>query len=321
MKATAIAPANIAFIKYWGNKNADLRLPENGSISMNLDNLSTTTTVEFSQDYKNDEIIIGGKNIFSSDARAIKHLNLVREIAGIKTFAKVTTTNNFPIATGLASSASGFAALSLAATVAAGLKLSEKELSVLARQGSGSASRSIPSGFVEWFAADESKDSYSVSLYSPDYWDILDVIPIISAEEKEISTTAGHKVAHSSVFYPSRLANIGNKLQKAKEYMADKNFAAFGGLVEAESLELFATMLTSTPSLVYWLPESIQMIKNVHKWRRDGLPVYFTEDAGPNLHLIIEGKNIDLLLNELNNIKGIEKIIVNKPSQGARLIN
>src|SRR6266702_3716266 len=135
MKATALAPSNLAFIKYWGKKDEELTLPENGSISMNLSNLTTTTTVEFSPGLQEDSIIINGQREANEGNRVIKHLDRVRRLAQIDDRAKVVTENNFPTATGLSSSASGFAALTLAAVKAAGLALTEKELSILARQG------------------------------------------------------------------------------------------------------------------------------------------------------------------------------------------
>src|SRR3990167_3408608 len=136
MKITAIAPSNIAFTKYWGRKDEILRLPENGSIAMCLSNLLTTTTVEFSKDFTQDKVIINGGGVEQDEAqRVIKHLDRVRKLAQINERAKVVSNNNFPIGTGLSSSASGFAALTVAASAAAGLKLSKKELSILARQG------------------------------------------------------------------------------------------------------------------------------------------------------------------------------------------
>ena len=148
MKATAIAPSNIAFIKYWGKKDEDLKIPENGSISMNLSNLLTTTTVEFNSEFKEDSILVNNKVDVKETNKVIKHLDLIRKKANIFLKVKVVSKNNFPDGTGLSSSASGFAALTLAATKAIGLDLNEKELSSLARQGSGSACRSIPDGFV-----------------------------------------------------------------------------------------------------------------------------------------------------------------------------
>jgi len=165
-KATAIAPANIAFIKYWGKKDERLRLPMNSSVSMNLSNVFTKTTVKLLPHLKRDEIVfLGEKTTKKEEKRAIKHLERIRKKARIKTKAKVVTRNNFPKATGLASSAAGFAALTLAGTAAAGLKLSKKELSILARLGSGSACRSIPDGFVEWKKGTSSLTSYARMLF------------------------------------------------------------------------------------------------------------------------------------------------------------
>src|SRR3989338_6357678 len=141
MKATAIAPSNIAFIKYWGRKDEALRLPENGSISMNLNNLLTTTTVEFSPAFTGDSFSLNGVEDAEEQQRVIKHLDRIRQAAKIAEKARVVSRNNFPTGTGLSSSASGFAALTVAGAKAAGLNFSEKELSILARQGSGSACR------------------------------------------------------------------------------------------------------------------------------------------------------------------------------------
>ena len=201
MKATAIAPSNIAFIKYWGKKDEILRLPENGSLSMNLSGLQTTTTVEFSPQFSEDYIEINGIREPNEGNRAIKHLDRVRALAKVSEFAKVVTKNNFPTGTGLSSSASGFAALTVAATKAAGLNLPEKELSILARQGSGSACRSIADGFVEWIDGDTSDTSYAISLYPPGYWDIVDVVAVVSEGRKDVSTSEGQKLVRSSPFF------------------------------------------------------------------------------------------------------------------------
>src|SRR3989338_3307 len=190
MKATAIAPSNIAFIKYWGRKDEILRLPENGSISMNLSNLTTTTTVEFDKKYKEDKIIINNQEEENSGSRAIRHLDRVRSLAKINLKAKVVTNNNFPTGTGLSSSASGFAALTVA----------------------GSACRSIPDGFVEWLDGNTDETSYGVSLYPESYWDIADVVAVVSKNKKEVSTTEGQKLANSSPFFPVRLGKIKEKI-------------------------------------------------------------------------------------------------------------
>jgi diphosphomevalonate decarboxylase len=319
MKATAITPSNIAFIKYWGKKDEELKIPENGSISMNLSNLMTTTTVEFSPEFKEDLVIINDKNNSKQSSRVIQQLNLIRKKANLFQKAKVVSINNFPDGTGLSSSASGFAALTFAATKAVGLNLNEKELSILSRQGSGSACRSIPDGFVEWIGGDRTETSYAKSLYSSEYWAIVDVVAIISKEKKDIPSTNGQKLARTSPFFITRLNNINRKINQFKKSLETKNFTEFGRIIENEALELHAIMLTSTPSLIYWQPETVMLMKLVKKWRDEGLEVYFTVNTGQDVHLIIEEKNTEKLVKKLKEIKKVKDIITNQPSVGARL--
>jgi len=313
MKVTAVAPSNIAFIKYWGKTDEDLKIPENGSISMNLSNLLTTTTVEFSSDFKEDLVTINGKENLKEASRVIQFLNLVRQKANVFLKAKVISKNNFSDGTGLSSSASGFAALALASTKSIGLNLNEKELSILARQGSGSACRSIPDGFVEW------EGEWAKSIYPPDYWKIVDVIAIVSSQKKEISSTDGQKFAQTSPFFQTRLNNLKDKIHRFKKALETKNFTNLGEIIESEALELHAIMLTSTPSLIYWCPETLKLMKLVKQWRSEGLDVYFTLNTGQDVHLIVEEKNKDKLIYRLKEIKEIKKFIVNRPAIGVRL--
>jgi diphosphomevalonate decarboxylase len=320
MRRTAKAPSNIAFIKYWGKKDEELKLPENGSLSMNLSNLYTVTTVKFSPNYFEDCVEIDGVREPNESSRAIKHLDRVRLLAKIDLKAKVVTRNNFPVGTGLSSSASGFAALSLAASKAAGLNLSERELSILARQGSGSACRSIPDGFVEWLDGNTSGTSYSVSLHSPKFWYICDVVAVVSKDKKDISSTEGQKLVATSEFFSVRKAHMNEKLKLAKKLLSEKNFAEFGELIEAEALELHAIMLTSRPSLIYWTPGTLTIMKMTKKWRDDGIEVYFTINTGQDIHLICRQKTVVSLERKLAKMNGIKKVIVNQPSEGARII-
>lgn len=319
-KATAVAPSNIAFIKYWGRKDESLRLPANGSISMNLSNLLTTTTVEFSNVYKNDEVIFNGQKEALVENRAIKHIDRIRKLAGIKTKVKVVTENNFPTGTGLSSSASGFAALTVAGVAAAGLQLSEKELSILARQGSGSACRSIPDGFVEWLDGDISETAYARSLYAPDYWELVDVVALTSTQKKEVSSSTGHTTVGSSPFFAVRQKYIKAKIELCKKYLKLRDFKNLGELIEAEALELHAIYLTSNPSLIYLLPETLRVIRAVKKWREDGLAVYFTLNTGQDIHLLCEKKNSNKVVALAQKISGVQKTILNESSVGTRLI-
>ena len=212
-KSTAIAPSNIAFIKYWGKLDEALRLPLNDSFSMNLSGAYTTTTVEFSPSYTKDSVsIIGGD--FSSDeiSRVVKSLDMIRKISGVTIFANVVTQNTFPKGAGAAASASGFAALTIAAFAALEKPMSEKELTVFARLGSGSACRSIPDGFVEWFSASSSEDSYAASLYPSTYWEIYDVLAIVDNTMKKVSTSQGMESVKTSPALSERLAAIPGRM-------------------------------------------------------------------------------------------------------------
>lgn len=321
-KATAKAPANIAFIKYWGRKDDKLRLPANNSISMNLSDAFTITTVEFSPNLKHDvvEMMRGEGLEEKARERVVAHLELIRQLAKIDCFARVKTKNNFPKGTGIASSASGFAALSLAGIAATGLNLSEKELSILARQGSGSACRSIPDGFVEWKAGDSSETSYAYSLFPPDWWDLSDIIAVVGETPKKVSSSEGHILAESSPFYKQRILRMNDKLEKVKEAITRKNFERFGEIIEEDAINMHAVMMTSQPPLFYWLPKTLEIILTVKEWRDEGLLVYFTIDAGPNVHLICQGKDEQNVVKNLRDIKEIKGIISNKPAKGARLI-
>ena len=197
--ATATANPNIAFIKYWGNRDNTLRLPVNGSISMNLDGLFTRTTVSFQSSLSSDALIINGHNVTGKGLDRVSYiLDIIRGMANIHDRAEVTTENNFPSGAGIASSASAFAALALAGSKAADLDLSEPELSRLARRGSGSASRSIPGGFVEWQAGTTDEDSYAFSIAEPDHWKLVDCVAIVSASHKKTGSTEGHAIAPTS---------------------------------------------------------------------------------------------------------------------------
>jgi len=321
MKATAIAPSNIAFIKYWGRKDEELRLPENGSISMNLSDLLTTTTVEFNPSYTHDEMSINGQIEPQEKAeKIVKHLDRVRALANTEHKAKVVSENNFPRGTGLSSSASGFAALTVAATKAAGLNLSEKELSILARQGSGSACRSIPDGFVEWLDDDTSELSYAQTIFPPDHWDIIDFAVILTEEMKDISTSEGQKSARTSQFYELRQKNIRERIEQIKKTIREKDFTTFGEITESDALELHAIMLTSHPSLIYWYPATITIMKCVKKWRKEGLEAYFTMNTGQNIHVLCQKKDAEKLEAQLQAIPEVKQTMRNSSAKGARII-
>src|SRR3989304_10408185 len=284
---TAVSHPNIAFIKYWGNRNDELRLPASSSLSMNLAGLQTRTAVEFDSALRNDTLLINRDTASQDQQRRVSDfLDLVRQLASIKTKARITTESNFPRGAGIASSSSAFAALALAASQAAGLELDEPALSRLARRGSGSASRSVPGGFVEWRAADSDEESYAFSFAPTDHWNLVDCIAVISEGHKIIGSSEGHQLAASSPLQAARLERAEHRLEKCRQAILQKDFAALAEVVELDNHLMHAVMMTSRPPLVYWQPASLAVMRAVPEWRAGGIAACYTLDAGPNVHVL-----------------------------------
>lgn len=319
---TVESPANIAFTKYWGNRDDSLRLPMYGSLSMNLAGATTTTSVNFSPDFSEDTFWLASLEVSGEEKkRVVKFLDVVREIAGKKIFARVESVNSFPKGAGIASSASAFSALALAATRALDMELTEQELSALARRGSGSACRSIPDGFVEWMRG-KGDDSYAISLYPPEYWDIVDSIAIVDAGQKKVGSTEGHQIASTSRLFSSRVQTQGTIINSVKQAISTKDFTQFGELIEEETLNMHAVMMTSQPSLLYWSPGTIEIMHALRQWRAEGITeAYFTIDAGANVHVISQGKNVKKVSQLLRQITAVNDVLVCKPAPGARVIS
>ena len=319
--ATAIANPNLAFIKYWGNRDNDLRLPSNGSISMNLDGLFTRTTVSFQPSLPFDELIINGRETTGRGLDRISYiLDLVREMAKINFKAEVMSENNFPVGTGIASSAAAFAALAVAATKAAGLDLDEAQLSRLARRGSGSASRSIPSGFVEWKMGGGDEDSIAVSIAPPEHWNLTDCVAIVSAARKKTGSTEGHALAWTSPLQAARVEDAPRRLDICREAILHCDFDALAHIIELDSDMMHAVMMTSTPPLMYWHAATIEIFHAVREWRSGGLPAAYTVDAGPNVHVICLSEQAKEVEKRLKEIPGVSDVLVARVGGPARII-
>lgn len=320
--ATAIAHPNIAFIKYWGNRDQALRLPANGSISMNLAALHTETSVVFDPALTQDTLLLNDSAARPEQLQRVSaFLDVVRSQAGIGTRAAVTSANNFPSGAGIASSSSAFAALAVAAAAAAGLHLDERALSSLARRGSGSASRSIPAGFVEWHAADTHEASYAETIAAPEYWDLVDCIAVVSEEHKAVGSSDGHRLAGSSPFQATRVAGAPERLDVCRQTILNRDFAAFAQVVEFDCHLMHAVMMTSTPPLHYWLPGSIAVMEAVRAWRADGLPVCYTLDAGPNVHVLAPAEHAADLSGRLAAVPGVLRVLGSGVGGAARLLD
>jgi len=283
-RGEAFAPANIALCKYWGKRNAELNLPVNSSLSISLGKLGTRTIIKFAKNA--DRIILNGKPAPKAfAARLSAYLDLFRKEGP---FFEVRTKNNIPTAAGLASSASGFAALIKALNELMGWKFNVRELSLLARLGSGSASRSLCNGFVVWHRGQrpDGMDSFAESLDSP--WPDLRVgiLEVSKSQKKTGSTDGMNRTRETSELYRSWPAQAQCDYDELRTAIAANDFPMLGKTAENNALAMHATMMAAWPPLCYWKPQSVSLMQKVWKAREAGLELYFTMDAGPNLKLL-----------------------------------
>jgi diphosphomevalonate decarboxylase len=320
-RATAVASPNIAFIKYWGNYDSHLRLPANGSISMTLGGLKTHTTVTFNNTLSDDALTINGIKMTGAALRRVSiHLDHIRKLASIQTNAQVKSQSNFPSSAGIASSSSAFASLTLAACTAAGLELNTRHLSRLARLGSGSACRSIYGGFVEWYSSDTDEDSFAVQIAPPNHWDLTDLIAIVSRDSKAVDSTTGHSLADTSPVQSARVADASRRLNICRQALLNRQFNQFADIIEQDSNLMHAVMLTSTPPLIYWAPQTIAIMQSITSWRRLGVKVFYTIDAGPNVHCICPSNIVDDISERLQAIPGVLELLQAFPGEGTHII-
>jgi len=288
---------------------------------MNLDGLTTRTTVSFQPSLPFDQLIINGHEVTGAGLDRVSYiLDIVRGMANIHERAEIMTENNFPSGAGIASSASAFAALALAGSKAAGLNLGEPELSRLARRGSGSASRSIPSGFVEWQVGRTDEDCYAFSIAQPDHWKLVDCIAVVSASHKKTGSTEGHAIAPTSPLQAARVADTPRRLEICRKAILEKDFNAFASIVELDSDMMHSVMMTSTPALHYWKPASVKVMDFVRQWRWDGLPVCYTVDAGANVHVMCLESEAHTVDKQLREIDGVKDVLVARPGGAAKIV-
>jgi diphosphomevalonate decarboxylase len=248
-----------------------------------LPELTTTTIISESE---KDEIVFANGNVKNIQ----NFLNLFRKIYGIKKYFRIQTSNNFPTAAGLASSSSGFAALAKGLDKICGLNLRKKELSILARQGSGSACRSIYDGFVLWHKGEKSDglDSYAQQLFAQNYWpEFCVLIVVVDQNEKKISSRQAMQITtKTSPFYKSWLQDSQKRIPKMIDAIKKKDFSVVGQLAQMDCLGMHKTIQTSVPSINYWQQTTLKVMKAVKSLRKNGLECFFTIDAGPNVKIL-----------------------------------
>ena len=329
VKSSAIAHSNIALVKYWGRSldyDPSLNIPSNDSVSMTKYGLThdihlqTHTTIDFSDNYEEDTANLDGEVLTGRNMdRILRVVNPLRKYASVDSKFKMMSKNDFPTQTGLASSSSGFAALTIATVNALDIDFTKEEISKYARLGSGSAARSIHGGFVYWNKGNSHETSYAQQICSPDDFDINAVIAIVHEGKKEVTSDVGHEFAHTSPFDAARIKRSEEQAKEIKKAILDHDFTEVGKIAEENCKYMHAVMMTSTPPLFYWSPDTLRLIRLTQKIRRKGLECYFTIDAGPNVHYLCKPNDTYELQKVLERIEGVRRTVPVKPADDSQV--
>ncbi|MEX2488586.1 MAG: diphosphomevalonate decarboxylase [Pseudomonadales bacterium] len=298
--------ANIALVKYWGKSDLPGNIPAVGSVSIGLEGLATVTRMQV-HDGSIDHITINGDNGGAAVARVQKFLNRARDLYGRTECFEVRSSNNFPTGTGLASSASGFAALALGVDKLLSLGLTRQAVSQLAREGSGSAARSVFGGFVEMHAGPE---AFASKITDGATWPLEVVITLTSAAPKETGSTEGMELSkRTSPFFESWINTHEADLSIAREAIAERDFEKLATVSEHSCLKMHATIMASRPGVLYWNGTTIDVIHRVRALRKQGIPVFFTIDAGAQVKVVCMPGGAESVEKELLAIPGVIETI------------
>jgi diphosphomevalonate decarboxylase len=323
LKATAVAHPNIALVKYWGKRDEDLVLPHQSSLSVTLEPLSVTTTVEFGID--SDAFEINGRLASTAENIRIRRvLDRLERSCGRKLGgAHVVSRGDFPEASGLASSAAAFAALAVAAQTAAKLPFNARQASILARLGSGSAARSVEGGFCVWHRGHRSdgEDSFAEQIHPETFWpDLRLVVALISSKPKLVTSRDGMRLTvETSPFYPTWVTSAEAEVGEAKHLIRARDLSRLGRLCERNAWRMHATALAADPSLCYFEPETLRLIQSVAEARQKGLNAWFTLDAGPNPIFLTHNQSEDALIALLDE-RGAPQIVRCRPGGSAQVV-
>ncbi|HET9957636.1 MAG TPA: diphosphomevalonate decarboxylase [Polyangiaceae bacterium] len=316
--ASALACSNIALVKYWGKADVERNLTAVPSLSLTLAALTTRTRVEFDPNSNEDTLEINGSVLDGTPVtRAVRLLDEVRSLARIQTRARVTSFNDFPTASGLASSASGFAALALAACAAAGVELPPSATSSMARRASASAARSVFGGFVELLAGAEAAQP----LVDPEYLDVAMIIAATTLGPKAVGSTSGMlNTQRTSPYYPAWVASAEPLFREAKAALLAKDLERLGEAMEASTLAMHACMLAARPSLCYLRDSTLSLMEEVRRLRSSGVAAFFTMDAGPHVKVLVSRADSARVRDALAAVPGVERVIVSGPGAAAHVL-
>jgi diphosphomevalonate decarboxylase len=317
MQATAIAQPNIALIKYWGKRDIDRNLPAVGSISITLSDLHTKVSIDLSADLPADLLVV---NDAENQAMLPRISTCLDNVLGKqRAFARVVTRSNFPIAAGLASSASAFAATTVAAADAANLSMKTEELARLAGASSGSAARSLYGGFVELRNTGDSIEL--LPLCAVDEWPLRVVVAITEFGPKAVGSTEAMEISRkTSPFYQSWLQQQDHDLEVARTAIAERDFAQLAAIAEHNCLKMHSVMWASRPPMVYWNAATMCCMQTVRRLQGEGHNVFFTIDAGPQIKAVCLPDEVEIVSEALAETSGVQEIMTSGLGPAARLV-
>jgi len=321
--ARAVAGANFALVKYWGKRDVALNLPDVGSISITLDALLSETRVTLDATLDADRFELDGVASVQGSERVSALLDRFRARSGRSEHARIESSNNFPTGAGLASSASGFAALVEAAAEAYGLALSPAEKSELARIGSGSAARSIFGGFVEMARGEraDGRDAVALPLLDAAAWPLEVVIAISDPGPKAVGSTAGmRRTARTSPFYRGWVEHQPADLDTARDAIGRRDFEALADVSEASALTMHGLAMSARPGLLYFNGATVECLHRVRSLRDQGIAVFFTVDAGPQVKAVCLPEAADEVAAVLSDVPGVRSVVRAGLGSGARLV-
>ncbi len=318
-EASARACANIALAKYWGKADVKRNIPAVPSISLTLDQLVTETRVRFDESLKLDVVRLDGRRATESEAaRVVTMLDRVRKEARLRLKAHVVSHNHFPTAAGLASSASGFAALAAAASEAAGLRFNARRLSALARASSASAARSIYGGFVELPAGNRGDAELAARpIAAPEHWNLRLIVAATEPGPKKVGSTEGmERSRKTSPYYESWLDSAPKWARKIKRAIKDRDLDTLGAAMEQSTLAFHCCAITSDPPILYWAPATLGALATVRGLREDGVSVWATMDAGPHVKALCGVGDAARVRRALKRTAGVTRTWVAKAGPG-----
>jgi diphosphomevalonate decarboxylase len=318
MRAIARAQPNIALIKYWGKRDSDRNLPAVGSISLTLDELYTTMDVELDGALDRDELYVNGRSAQSMLPRVTRCLDAV--LGADRLRGRVTSESNFPIAAGLASSASSFAALVVAASAAGGRERRVNELAGLAGRASGSAARSLYGGFVE---LRNDGDGIAVStVLDGETWPLRIVAAVTSQAPKPVSSGEAMELSRrTSPFYSRWIEEQDMDLSTARDAITVRDFGKLASIAEHNCLKMHSVMWASRPPVVYWNAATLATLESVRALQAEGIAAFFTIDAGPQVKVICLPDDEPRVVEALSNTGGVESVLASGIGSGATLVN